>query len=123
MNGPGDLPRDVSSTGATDGGALGHVPVDAGSMVSLVLPEGVEQVRVTDRFDPDTVPKGLQNAHRVATGVWGELCVFSGEVTFAFEETGARRVVGEGEHQVIPPDMYHHVEPGDGATFEVRFHK
>lgn len=87
------------------------------------LPEGVELTRTTDRFDPATVPAGLLRAHRVAGGVWGELWVAQGEVTFVFEDSGARRSVGAGERQVIPPGRLHHVEPSEDASFEVRFYR
>ena len=70
-------------------------PADASAMAALELPEGLELVRVTDRFDARTVPAGLLRAHRVAAGVWGELCVLEGEVGFVFEASGARRVVLE----------------------------
>lgn len=98
-------------------------PADASAMAALELPEGLELVRVTDRFDARTVPAGLLRAHRVAAGVWGELCVLEGEVGFVFEASGARRVVRAGGNQVIPPAEPHHVEPSDGASFEVRFHR
>ncbi len=82
-----------------------------------------EFVRSTRRFDVDSVPGGLLSAHRIAPGVWGELRVFEGEVTFVLEETGATRQLHAGERQVIEPDTSHHVEPAPGAEFAVSFHR
>ena len=90
---------------------------------SLTLPSGLDHVRPTPVFDPDTVPDGLRRAHQVAEGVWGVLRVHTGSVTFVAEETGEQREVAAGGSQVIPPGMLHHVEPGEDATFAVEFHR
>lgn len=89
----------------------------------VALPQGLEHVRTTDTFTSETVPPGLLRAHRIATGVWGRLCVVEGSVTFVSEETGESRVLVAGESQVIEPDTAHHVEPADGARFHVEFHR
>ena len=89
----------------------------------LTLPDGVVLVRTTPTFDATSVPAGLRQAHRVATGVWGLLRVLDGEVVFVMETTGERRTVAAGEEQVIPPDADHHVEPSAEARFEVAFYR
>jgi tellurite resistance-related uncharacterized protein len=93
-------------------------------MESPVLPEGLDLVRTTDVFDNESVPVGLLRAHRVASGVWGRLVVYTGSVTFVFEdETGDPITVHAGDSVVIPPDRLHHVELYDPATFVVEFHR
>jgi len=90
---------------------------------SITLPSGLEHVRTTPVFDEATVPEGLRRAHQVAEGVWGVLRVHTGTVTFVDEGSGESRDVPAGGSQVIPPATPHHVEPGEGATFAVEFHR
>lgn len=89
-----------------------------------VLPEGLDLVRTTAVFDNDSVPAGLLRAHRVASGVWGRLVVYSGSVTFVFEDdTGDPIIVDAGGSVVIPPGRLHHVALPGPATFVVEFHR
>ncbi|MEZ5207018.1 MAG: crosslink repair DNA glycosylase YcaQ family protein [Acidimicrobiales bacterium] len=46
---------------------------DDGVLDDLTLPDGVVLVRTTPTFDTSSMPAGLRQAHRVATGVWGLL--------------------------------------------------
>lgn len=88
------------------------------------LPEGLDHVRTTDLFDEATVPAGLLRAHRVADGVWGNLVVRSGTVTFVFDDEPDRPIaVQVGEAVAIPPARQHHVELAGPATFAVEFHR
>lgn len=90
---------------------------------AIQLPVGLDHVRTTPRFDASSVPAGLLRAHQVASGVWGVLHVLEGRVVFVLEHSGERRELGAGERQVIEPEVLHHVEPGEGAVFEVEFHR
>jgi len=117
----GPLPDPGADRGAGDPRSPG--PENRPELTAIQLPEGAEFVRSTRRFDVDSVPGGLLSAHRIAPGVWGELRVFEGEVTFVLEETGATRQLHAGERQVIEPDTSHHVEPAPGAEFAVSFHR
>ncbi|MCD9622290.1 DUF1971 domain-containing protein [Rhabdothermincola salaria] len=92
-------------------------------LAAMVLPAGLVLERTTPAFTATTVPAGLLRAHRVGPGVWGTLVVESGTVVFVMEATGARRPVGAGERQVIPPEAEHHVEPSADAVFSVEFHR
>ena len=92
------------------------------------LPAGLEQTRVTDEFDADTVPAGLLRAHRVADGMWGVVRVRSGSVRFVWEDgpptAGPLEVeLSEGDSLVIPPAVPHRVEVGAGGRFVVEFHR
>lgn len=88
-----------------------------------VLPTGLDHVRTTPTFDVGSVPAGLRRSHEVAAGVWGRLVVSAGSVVFVDEPSGARRVIGPGAAQVIPPARPHHVEPDADARFAVEFHR
>lgn len=98
----------------------------AGPPADLTLPEGLERVRTTPRFDQDSVPAGLLNEHRVADGVWGRLIVHDGALRFVFDagraDSGATsRCLTPGSVQVIPPAVVHHVELVGPVDFEVEF--
>ncbi len=89
------------------------------------MPPGMELVRTTPLFDPDTVPPAILGAHQVASGVWGRLVCRSGRVGFAFEEPEDSPVVelGPGDHFDIPPERRHRVVLLGPATFVVEFHR
>lgn len=88
------------------------------------LPEGLEHVRTTDVFDEDTAPAGLLRAHRVAEGVWGNLVVHSGTVTFVFDDDPDHPIAASaGDAVAIPPARQHHLELGEPATFAIEFHR
>ena len=87
-------------------------------------PDGLRLVRTTPEFDEHTVPKGLLREHRVAPEVWGRLLIRSGSLRFVFEDrSDAPSLLGEGDRQVIPPDVPHHVELVGPVVFVVEFHR
>ncbi len=92
-------------------------------MTAEGLPAGLTHVRTTPTFTAESTPAGLRSAHQLAAGVWGLLVVHTGEVTFVREDTGETWVVPAGGHQVIEPEVRHHVEPSPDATFAVEFHR
>jgi hypothetical protein len=58
----------------------------------------------------------------VAAGTWGLLEVEAGEVRFVAETDPITSVlVTPARPQPIPPELDHHVTPGDGARFRVTF--
>jgi tellurite resistance-related uncharacterized protein len=90
------------------------------------LPSGLSLARTTDELTATTVPAGLLRAHRVASGVWGRLQVRGGRMRFVWEQAdrhGPALELEAGDSVVIPPDVPHHVEPGDDARFVVEFHR
>ncbi len=88
------------------------------------IPDGFELTRTTDVFDNDTVPAGLLRAHRVATGVWGRFIVYTGLVTFVFEDTPDQAIgVSANEHVVVPPARPHQLELNEPSTFAVEFYR
>ena len=88
----------------------------------MELPKGLKLARTTPVFDQDTVPAGLLAAHKVAAGVWGQLVVHSGRLTFVFEDAPEdRHQIEAGQRMVIPPTRLHHLELDGPATFVVEF--
>ena len=88
------------------------------------LPAGLEHVRTTDVFDITTAPAGLLRAHRVADGVWGNLVVHTGAVTFVFDDEPDHPIaVQAGDAVAIPPARQHHLELDEPATFAIEFHR
>ncbi len=88
------------------------------------LPDGLDHVRSTEVFDNTTVPAGLLRAHRVADGVWGNLVVHTGAVTFVFDDEPDRPITARaGDPVAIPPARQHHLELDEPATFAVEFHR
>jgi len=88
------------------------------------LPPGLTMQRTTPTFDERSVPAGLLRAHQVADGVWGRLVVESGSLGFVFDDQpDETRIVGEGDHQVIPPTVLHHVVVDGPVRFAVEFHR
>jgi tellurite resistance-related uncharacterized protein len=90
------------------------------------LPDGLELVRTTPRFDNDSVPAGLLGSHQVAEGVWGRLVVHSGSLVFHAEadaSTGGSWRVASGDTVVIPPGRPHHLVLDEPAEFVVEFHR
>ncbi len=62
--------------------------------------------------------------YRVADGVWGNLVVHTGTVTFVFDDEPDRPItVGAGDTVAIPPARQHHLELDETATFAVEFHR
>lgn len=93
-------------------------------MSALELPDGLTLARTTPVFDEGSVPVGLLSAHQVAEGVWGRVVVKTGALDFVFEDAPTDVIhLAAGDHQVIPPQRPHHVQPVGSVTFCVEFHR
>jgi len=79
----------------------------------------LEPYKHTPWFFKETTPKALLRDHSTKAGVWGMIEVRSGSVLY--EEGGNDMVLGVGEHQVISPQVAHHVTPSDDCEFRVVF--
>ncbi len=91
-------------------------------LADLQLPENVTLSRATPIFDINSVPAGLLKAHQIATEAWGILRVEVGPLEFALDDSSESRTLDSGDHQVIPPEVRHHVVPTDGARFLIEFY-
>jgi tellurite methyltransferase len=86
------------------------------------MPEELRWVRTTPIWDPDTMPAGLRQAHRVAAGMWGRIVVHDGRLRFAAATPAIEIELGAGSTQDLPPGVEHEVEPLGAVHFAVEFY-
>lgn len=78
-------------------------------------------------FTKENVPQALLNHHNTAKGVFGQLYVMEGQVTyygFADENTTepeAVVVINAGQFATSPPQYWHRIELSDDAQFNINF--
>jgi ferredoxin len=86
------------------------------------LPEEVVEYRRTRVFDADSVPAGLLRSHRTKAGVWGEIVVTRGRVTYVIESSPPQSFeLSPDVAGVVEPTQPHHVKVHGDAAFYVRF--
>ena len=83
--------------------------------------------RSTPFFTKDNVPKALLNRHNTADGVFGQICVMEGTVTYyGFPGRDAATpeitiTIEAGQFATSPPQYWHRVELSDDAQFNINF--
>ncbi|BDY05127.1 DUF1971 domain-containing protein [Ferrimonas sp. YFM] len=83
--------------------------------------------RSTPFFTKETVPAALLSHHNTAEGVFGQLCVMEGVVTyFGFPDKDATEheikvVIPAGQFATSPPQYWHRIELSDDAQFNINF--
>lgn len=93
----------------------------------LVIPSHWKIKRSTPFFTKDNVPQALLTHHNTAEGVFGQICVMQGTVTFygfANEEATDPEqvlVIHAGQFATSPPQYWHRVELSDEAQFNINF--
>ena len=96
-------------------------------MDSAIIPSHWKIKRSTHFFTKDNIPKALLTHHNTAEGVYGQICVMQGSVTFyGFANEAATApektvVIKAGEFAVSPPQYWHRVELSDDAQFNINF--
>lgn len=96
-------------------------------MSHLRIPTHWTIQRSTPFFTKETVPAALLSHHNTAEGVFGQLCVMEGTVTyygFANEEAKdpeAKIVIHAGQFATSPPQYWHRIELSDNAQFNINF--
>lgn len=96
-------------------------------MSQVIIPSHWKIKRSTHFFTKDNIPKALLTHHNTAEGVYGQICVMQGTVTFygfANEADTAPEktiVIKAGEFAVSPPQYWHRVELSDDAQFNINF--
>lgn len=96
-------------------------------MSHLRIPKDWTIQRSTPFFSKDTVPSALLSHHNTAEGVFGQLCVMEGSVTyfgFADSETMEPEVtvkIEAGQFATSPPQYWHRIELSDDAQFNINF--
>lgn len=93
----------------------------------LIIPSHWRVKRSTPFFTKDNIPAALLTHHNTAEGIFGQICVMQGTVTFygfANEEaTDPEQVVviKAGQFATSPPQYWHRVELSDDAQFNINF--
>lgn len=83
--------------------------------------------RSTPFFTKETVPAALLSHHNTAEGVFGQLCVMEGEVTYyGFADENATEpeikvVIPAGSFGTSAPQQWHRIELSDDAQFNINF--
>ncbi|EBC7971882.1 DUF1971 domain-containing protein [Salmonella enterica] len=96
-------------------------------MSHLRIPANWKVKRSTPFFTKENVPAALLSHHNTAAGVFGQLCVMEGTVTyygFAYEtatEPEVKVVINAGQFATSPPQYWHRVELSDDARFNIHF--
>ncbi|HAS61250.1 MAG TPA: cytoplasmic protein [Vibrio sp.] len=96
-------------------------------MSHLRIPQDWTIQRSTPFFTKDNVPQALLTHHNTAEGVFGQLCVMEGVVTyygFANSEASdpeAIVVIKAGQFATSPPQYWHRIELSDDAQFNINF--
>lgn len=92
-----------------------------------IIPSHWRIKRSTPFFTKDNVPEALLTHHNTAKGIFGQICVMQGVVTFygfANEEATQPEntvVIKAGEFAISPPQYWHRVELSDDAQFNINF--
>lgn len=96
-------------------------------MKQNIIPSHWKIKRSTHFFTKDNIPKALLTHHNTAEGVYGQICVMQGTVTFygfANEEATEPEqtvVIEAGQFANSPPQYWHRVELSDDAQFNINF--
>ena len=91
------------------------------------IPVTCRIARSTPFFTKETVPSALLTHHNTAEGVYGQLCVMAGRVTFfgfADREATEPEVIVEveaGEFTTTRPQYWHRIEVSDDVQFNINF--
>ncbi|MGI8751420.1 MAG: DUF3565 domain-containing protein [Acidimicrobiales bacterium] len=107
-------------------GRAGRVgsPIDCPLCDRAELPDGLSLVGQAGPWDQDSLPAGLQGAHRTPGGRWGRLHIIEGEIDFQFE-SGITPVsplhLKAGSAQPIPPGVPHRVAPTGPVRLQLEF--
>ncbi|EGQ8022713.1 DUF1971 domain-containing protein [Vibrio vulnificus] len=96
-------------------------------MSHMRIPKEWTIQRSTPFFTKQTVPAALLTHHNIAQGVFGQLCVMEGTVTyygFTNEEATEAElvvVITAGQFATSPPQYWHRIEMSDDAQFNINF--
>ncbi|MDH3326379.1 MAG: DUF1971 domain-containing protein [Gammaproteobacteria bacterium] len=87
-----------------------------------ILPDTVTTTNRTPDFDQDNVPKGILGRHTTAKGVWGQINVTEGQLTYRILEPTVEEHVLDSDHRgVVAPQMAHQVEVTGPVKFHIEF--
>lgn len=92
-----------------------------------IIPSHWKIKRSTHFFTKDKIPQALLTHHNTAEGVFGQICVMQGTVTFygfaneQATEPEQKITIQAGQFAVSPPQYWHRVELSDDAQFNINF--
>jgi tellurite resistance-related uncharacterized protein len=88
------------------------------------LPASVVPYKRTPEFTASSVPDGLLHAHDTKEGVWGEIIVLAGQLTYRILEPVVEEVeLSPDRFGVVEPTVKHEVVPQEGVRFYVQFYR
>ena len=93
----------------------------------IPVPSDFSITRSTPFFTEANIPKALLNHHNTAPGVYGQICVMRGAITYygfanSEEEVPEQEVlIRQGEFIVTPPQYWHRVKLEADAQFNINF--
>lgn len=96
-------------------------------MAMQLIPSHWVVRRSTPFFTRENVPQALLTHHNTTAGVFGQLCVMEGTVTYhgfadeQAEEPELSLVIRAGEFATSPPRYWHRVELSEDARFNIHF--
>ncbi|WP_411994554.1 DUF1971 domain-containing protein [Agarivorans sp. DSG3-1] len=96
-------------------------------MSHLRIPATWTIQRSTPFFTKNNVPAALLSHHNTAEGVFGQLCVMEGTVTYyGFADAEATEpevkvVISAGSFATSPPQYWHRIELSNDAQFNINF--
>lgn len=96
-------------------------------MSHLRIPAHWQIQRSTVFFTKENVPNALLSHHNTAAGVFGQLCVMEGSVTYyGFADGQATtpeivHVIRAGQFATSPPQYWHRIELSEDAQFNINF--
>ncbi|MDO6683881.1 MULTISPECIES: DUF1971 domain-containing protein [unclassified Agarivorans] len=96
-------------------------------MSHLRIPATWTIQRSTPFFTKNNVPAALLSHHNTAEGVFGQLCVMEGTVTYyGFADAEATEpevkvVINAGSFATSPPQYWHRIELSNDAQFNINF--
>ncbi|MEL0636990.1 MULTISPECIES: DUF1971 domain-containing protein [Marinomonas] len=91
------------------------------------IPANWKIQRSTPFFTKENVPAALLTHHNTAEGVFGQICVMEGVVTYygfadsEATEPNVKVVIPAGQFATTPPQYWHRVELSDDAQFNINF--
>lgn len=99
-------------------------PADGLPEPARALPPGAQPYKRTPEFTEETISAGLLKAHATKDGVWGRICVTSGELVYAVTDDRRRArelVLSPGDDGIVEPTILHHVRATGPVVFFVEF--
>jgi tellurite resistance-related uncharacterized protein len=88
------------------------------------LPPSVKPYKRTPEFTRASTPAGLLRGHTTKDGVWAQIVVLEGSMTYRILEPEIEEItLDPSSWGVIEPRISHEVVPREGVRFYVEFYR